>query len=100
MCLHIPHQNFSSPRALYCPGIIPQDPVIFSASVRFNLDPFDEHTDAAIWDALSSVDMKVRNLPLRNSLHLFALAPTIYSIDEEILTHTFNFIRPTHFNID
>ena len=43
-------------------GIIPQDPVIFSASVRFNLDPFDEHTDAAIWDALNSVDMKVHEL--------------------------------------
>ena len=41
-------------------GIIPQDPVIFSASVRFNLDPFDEYTDGMIWDALTSVDMKVR----------------------------------------
>jgi ABC-type multidrug transport system fused ATPase/permease subunit len=30
-------------------GIIPQDPVMFSASVRFNLDPFDKHTDAEIW---------------------------------------------------
>ena len=41
-------------------GIIPQEPVIFSASVRFNLDPFDEYTDGMIWDALTSVDMKVR----------------------------------------
>lgn len=30
-------------------GIIPQDPVMFSASVRFNLDPFDAHTDTEIW---------------------------------------------------
>ena len=43
-------------------GIIPQDPVIFSASVRFNLDPFDEYTDGMIWDALTSVDMKVRKM--------------------------------------
>jgi ATP-binding cassette subfamily C (CFTR/MRP) protein 1 len=25
-------------------GIIPQDPVLFSASVRYNLDPFNEFT--------------------------------------------------------
>ena len=53
LTLSAPLQNF-----VYI-GIIPQDPVIFSASVRFNLDPFDEHTDAAIWDSLNSVDMKV-----------------------------------------
>ena len=39
-------------------GIIPQDPVIFSASIRFNLDPFNMHTDAEIWSVLESVDMK------------------------------------------
>ena len=46
-------------------GIIPQDPVIFSASVRFNLDPFNLHTDTQIWSVLKSVDMRdyVSSLP-------------------------------------
>eukprot|EP01041_Mallomonas_annulata_P002837 gene2837-5584_t len=46
-------------------GIIPQDPVMFSASVRFNLDPFDKHTDQEIWDILSVVELKdaVQSLP-------------------------------------
>mmetsp|Transcript_18265 Transcript_18265/g.18335 ORF Transcript_18265/g.18335 Transcript_18265/m.18335 type:complete len:1458 (-) Transcript_18265:212-4585(-) len=46
-------------------GIIPQDPVMFSASVRFNLDPFDQHTDKEIWDILDIVELKetVQSLP-------------------------------------
>eukprot|EP00127_Corallochytrium_limacisporum_P006292 Clim_evm3s225 gene=Clim_evmTU3s225 len=33
-------------------GIIPQDPALFMGTVRYNLDPFDEHTDAELWEAL------------------------------------------------
>uniref|UniRef100_A0A2K5PR76 ATP binding cassette subfamily C member 11 n=1 Tax=Cebus imitator TaxID=2715852 RepID=A0A2K5PR76_CEBIM len=33
-------------------SVIPQDPVLFSGTIRFNLDPFDCHTDQQIWDAL------------------------------------------------
>jgi ABC-type multidrug transport system fused ATPase/permease subunit len=33
-------------------GIIPQSPVLFSGSMRFNLDPFGEHTDADLWESL------------------------------------------------
>lgn len=32
--------------------IIPQDPVLFSGSLRRNLDPFGRYTDAAVWQAL------------------------------------------------
>ena len=32
--------------------IIPQDPVIFSGSLRKNLDPLGEYGDEKIWDAL------------------------------------------------
>ncbi|KAJ2784237.1 hypothetical protein H4R18_001225 [Coemansia javaensis] len=33
--------------------IIPQDPVLFNGTIRFNLDPFDEYPDALLWDALT-----------------------------------------------
>jgi ATP-binding cassette subfamily C (CFTR/MRP) protein 9 len=45
--------------------IIPQDPVMFSATVRFNLDPFDEFSDEAVWNVLRDVNMfePVQNMP-------------------------------------
>lgn len=46
-------------------SIIPQNPVLFSASMRYNLDPFDEYTDEKIWQALEAVNLKdlVMKLP-------------------------------------
>eukprot|EP01147_Barroeca_monosierra_P006554 gene6554-319_t len=39
-------------------SIIPQDPVLFVGSIRYNLDPFDEHTDENIWTALERAHIK------------------------------------------
>ena len=36
----------------------PQDPTLFSGSLRFNLDPFQQQTDAEIWRLLELVDLK------------------------------------------
>jgi ABC-type multidrug transport system fused ATPase/permease subunit len=38
--------------------IIPQDPVMFCGTLKYNLDPFNRHTDMEIWEALSRVHMK------------------------------------------
>ncbi|ESN96295.1 hypothetical protein HELRODRAFT_163344 [Helobdella robusta] len=45
--------------------ILPQDPVIFSGSLRFNLDPTNEHSDDQIWTALENAHLKtyVASLP-------------------------------------
>eukprot|EP00258_Populus_trichocarpa_P051202 XP_024467221.1 ABC transporter C family member 2 isoform X2 [Populus trichocarpa] len=49
-------------------GIIPQAPVLFSGTVRFNLDPFSEHNDADLWEALERAHLK--DVIRRNSLGL------------------------------
>jgi len=36
-------------------SIIPQEPVLFSGTMRTNLDPFDEFPDHVLWDALDEV---------------------------------------------
>eukprot|EP00808_Paulinella_micropora_P022131 g1924.t1 len=38
-------------------AIIPQEAVIFSGSVRFNLDPFDEYSDDECWNSLRHVQL-------------------------------------------
>ncbi|KAK6917100.1 ABC transporter-like, ATP-binding domain [Dillenia turbinata] len=51
-------------------GIIPQAPVLFSGTVRFNLDPFNEHNDADLWEALERAHLK--DVIRRNSMGLEA----------------------------
>ncbi|KAM7524856.1 hypothetical protein LguiA_014758 [Lonicera macranthoides] len=51
-------------------GIIPQAPVLFSGTVRFNLDPFNEHNDADLWEALERAHLK--DVIRRNALGLDA----------------------------
>lgn len=36
-------------------SIIPQEPVLFSSTIRYNLDPFEKVTDDKLWQALENV---------------------------------------------
>lgn len=46
-------------------SIIPQEPVLFSGTLRKNLDPFDEYQDDELWNALEEVELKhaISDLP-------------------------------------
>ncbi|KAH8324273.1 hypothetical protein KR074_002950, partial [Drosophila pseudoananassae] len=46
-------------------SIIPQEPVLFSGSIRYNLDPFEEYSDEKLWRSLEEVNLKkvVADLP-------------------------------------
>jgi len=48
-------------------GLVPQDPVLFSGSLRHNLDPFGTYTDGRVWEALRRVQLTtlVEEWPLR-----------------------------------
>ncbi|XP_059612035.1 ATP-binding cassette sub-family C member 4-like [Phlebotomus argentipes] len=39
-------------------SIIPQDPILFSGTLRSNLDPFEERKDVDIWSALDGVELR------------------------------------------
>ena len=53
-------------------SIIPQDPVMFSGTIRMNLDPCGEKSDAQLWQILEQVSMKayVASLPLGLESHV------------------------------
>ena len=48
--------------------IIPQDPTIFSGTIKMNLDPFDVYTDREVWLALELAHLKEFISGLKNGL--------------------------------
>ncbi|XP_060065902.1 ATP-binding cassette sub-family C member 5-like [Ylistrum balloti] len=49
---------------------IPQDPVLFAGTLRYNLDPFNKYMDDKIWAALEQVHMKDKLILLDQNLDL------------------------------
>ncbi|CAG2162886.1 unnamed protein product [Oppiella nova] len=50
-------------------SIIPQEPTVFCASIRANLDPFEEFSDEDVWTALDAVRLKTLVQSLPHKLH-------------------------------
>uniref|UniRef100_A0A8C5HF65 Multidrug resistance-associated protein 9-like n=1 Tax=Gouania willdenowi TaxID=441366 RepID=A0A8C5HF65_GOUWI len=50
-------------------SIIPQDPVLFIGTIRYNLDPFNKHSDEEIWSVLEKTYMKDTLIKLEERLH-------------------------------
>ncbi|XP_073740443.1 ATP-binding cassette sub-family C member 12 isoform X1 [Callorhinus ursinus] len=49
--------------------VIPQDPVLFVGTVRYNLDPFENHSDEMIWRVLERTFMRDTIMKLPEKLH-------------------------------
>uniref|UniRef100_A0A8D2LRY7 Multidrug resistance-associated protein 1 n=1 Tax=Varanus komodoensis TaxID=61221 RepID=A0A8D2LRY7_VARKO len=49
--------------------IIPQDPILFSGSLRMNLDPFDQYSDEEVWRSLELSHLKSFVTTLPNKLN-------------------------------
>ncbi|XP_029639179.1 multidrug resistance-associated protein 9-like [Octopus sinensis] len=49
-------------------SIIPQDPVLFSGTIRYNLDPFSEYSDEELWQSLEKVQIKSKIMNMEHCL--------------------------------
>ena len=51
-------------------AVIPQDPVLFQGTVRYNVDPFDQASDEQIWTVLEESNLKNKVSRDKNGLKM------------------------------
>ncbi|XP_067143181.1 ATP-binding cassette sub-family C member 12-like isoform X1 [Centruroides vittatus] len=49
-------------------SIIPQDPILFRGTVRYNLDPINQHMDMELWDVLEQTHIKDKVMTMDGGL--------------------------------
>jgi len=66
--------------------LIPQEPIIFSSTVRSNLDPIGTHSDSEVWSALATVQLKSAVEALEGGLdHVLPSGGSNFSIGQRQL---------------
>merc|ERR1712181_116674 len=66
--------------------IIPQDPVLFSGSMRLNLDPFENYSDIEVWRALEHAHLRTFVTALPDGLqHIVSEGGTNLSVGQRQL---------------
>ncbi|KAI9354139.1 hypothetical protein DFJ73DRAFT_959118 [Zopfochytrium polystomum] len=76
--------------------IIPQDPVLFNGTIRSNLDPHSEHTDADLWRALRATHftdtVEAHSTPSAPSSSSSSVSSIpAFTLDTPVLEHGANF---------
>ena len=66
-------------------AVIPQDPVLFSGSVKTNLDPFSEFDNTRLYQVLARVGLYTTSQPSTSSMSLSSMANAqVQSLDDEV----------------
>lgn len=71
-------------------AVIPQDPVLFSGSIRSNLDPFDEFADSVLLEILQRVGLYASRMSSTISLSSLGLA-CVQSLQDQVSEGGINF---------
>jgi len=67
-------------------SIIPQNPTIFTGTIRRNLDPFEEYSDAQLWKALEEVHLKDYVMSLDKQLNTdMTISSSVFSTGQKQL---------------
>lgn len=67
-------------------SIIPQTPVVFTGTIRRNLDPFEEYSDFELWNVLEEVNLKEYVRALENQLDTdMTISASVFSAGQKQL---------------